>query len=68
MNRLFKQAMDPISSETHFIGACFSCLGLLIMIFVGKYRETTPTIMLATIIFGVSLILLYSASAIYHYF
>lgn len=68
MSKLFKHAMDPISSETHFIGACLSCLGLLVMIFVGVYRETTPILMVATIIFGVSLILLYSASAVYHYF
>jgi len=68
MNKLFKKAMDPISSETHFIGACMSLVGLFIMIFVGIYRETTPMILGAAIIFGISLIALYSASAIYHFF
>jgi len=43
MNKLFAKAMDPISSETHFIGACLS-------------------------LFGISLIALYSASSIYHFF
>ena len=35
MNKLFAKAMDPISSETHFIGACLSLLGLLVMIVIG---------------------------------
>lgn len=68
MNKLFKKAMDPISSETHFIGACLSILGLLIMIFVGVHRQTAPVILGAAIVFGISLIALYSASSIYHFF
>lgn len=68
MLKMFKKAMDPISSETHFIGACLSCLGLLIIIAIGIQRETAPLLLAAAIIFGVSLIALYSASSIYHYF
>lgn len=68
MNKLFKKAMDPISSETHFIGACLSVIGLLIMICVGVKRETSPMIMVSAIVFGLSLIALYSASATYHFF
>lgn len=68
MNKLFKKAMDPISSETHFIGACLSILGLLIMIFVGVHRQTAPVTLGAAIVFGISLIALYSASSIYHFF
>lgn len=68
MNKLFRKAMDPISSETHFIGACLSLIGLLIMIFIGIQKETAPSILWAAIVFGLSLIALYSASSIYHYF
>ncbi|UTY38808.1 hemolysin III family protein [Allocoprobacillus halotolerans] len=68
MNKLFRKAMDPISSETHFIGACLSLIGLLIMIFIGIQKETSPSILWAAIVFGLSLIALYSASSIYHYF
>lgn len=68
MNKLFQKAKDPISSETHFIGACLSLLGLFIMIFVGVHKETMPSILWAGIIFGISLIALYSASSIYHFF
>ena len=68
MIKLFKKAMDPISSETHFIGACLSLMGLFIMIFVGLKRETAPMILGDAMIFGFSLIALYSASAIYHFF
>lgn len=68
MNRLFKKAMDPISSETHFIGACLSLIGLLFMILIGVKNDTSPTVLVSAVIFGVSLIALYSASSIYHYF
>lgn len=68
MSKVFKKAMDPISSETHFIGACLSLIGLFIFIIVGVRRDTAPILLSATIVFGLSLIALYSASCIYHYF
>lgn len=68
VKRLFQKAMDPISCETHFVGACLSFVGLLIMIFIGVQKETTPAILCAAVIFGLSLIALYSASSIYHFF
>lgn len=68
MSKLFKKAMDPLSSETHFIGACFSLVGLFFLIGQGVYQNITPQMMIAVIIFGISLIALYSASAIYHFF
>lgn len=68
MNKLFKKAMDPISSETHFIGACLSLIGLFVMIFIGIKDHTDISIMIAAIIFGISLIALYLASATYHFY
>lgn len=68
MTKFFKKAMDPISSETHFIGACLSFVGLVALIVKGISKNTTPFILGASIVFGISLIALYSASAIYHFF
>ncbi|MEG0275753.1 MAG: hemolysin III family protein [Coprobacillus sp.] len=68
MTKLFKKAMDPISSETHFIGACLSLVGLIVLIISGLYKDTAPVVLGASIVFGISLIALYSASAIYHFF
>ena len=68
VRKLFQKAMDPVSSETHFIGACLSFIGLLIMIFIGIQKDTSPAVLCAGIIFGISLIALYSASSIYHFF
>jgi len=68
MMKFFKKAMDPISSETHFIGACLSFVGLLFMIFIGIHNGTAPYLLGGALVFGISLICLYSASSIYHYF
>lgn len=68
MNSFFRKAMDPISSETHFIGACLSLIGLFPMIIMGFIHHLQLTLMFSLIIFCFSLIALYSASAIYHFF
>ena len=68
MNKIFQNAMDPISSETHFLGACFSMIGLIIFIVVGLLFDASYTLMIGGIVFGLSSIALYSASATYHFF
>lgn len=68
MNSFFRKAMDPISSETHFIGACLSLIGIFPMIIMGFIHHLQLTLMFSLIIFCFSLIALYSASAIYHFF
>jgi hemolysin III len=57
---------EPINGLTHLAGAILSFVGLLAM--VCKVSMTTPSTpaIAAVIIFGVSMILLYSASATYH--
>jgi hemolysin III len=57
---------EPINGLTHLAGAILSFVGLLAM--VVKVSTTTPSSLAiaAVIIFGVSMILLYSASATYH--
>ena len=58
---------EPINGFTHLGGAILSFIGLLALII--KTTLTTkgsPVDLTAVIIFGISMILLYSASATYH--
>lgn len=57
---------EPINGFTHLGGAILSFIGLLALVI--KTTLTSPNIIniAAVIIFGISLILLYSASATYH--
>ena len=59
-------AREPINGFTHLGGAILSFAGLLALVI--KTTLTSPTIVdiTAVIIFGISLVLLYSASATYH--
>lgn len=65
---LLKKAMDPISWLTHFIGAGLSLIGLFIIIVLSELVDIPNSLFLGVIIFGISLIALYSASSLYHYF
>ena len=64
----FLKGRDPISSMTHFIGAVCSVVLTLLMLFVGIFiRHLSLGTNLSLLIFGLSLIALYSASAYYHF-
>lgn len=56
---------DPMSALTHFIGALLSLVAVTSLVMKAYYMENT-LYMLAFGIFGTSLVLLYSASTIYH--
>lgn len=64
----FKRACDPISSYTHFLGAVFSVIGLFLYLLIGLKGKSTVIDLVGCVIFGLSLILLYSSSSIYHFF
>lgn len=64
---VFKKAQDPISSETHFWGAVFSMIGFIIMIVIAYINKANSLTIFSIIVFGISLVLLYSASSIYHF-
>ncbi|MBE6068700.1 MAG: hemolysin III family protein [Clostridium lundense] len=58
---------EPISGLTHLIGAVISLVGMILLI----WRESTvpkpePLAYVAIAMFGLSLILLYTASTVYH--
>jgi hemolysin III len=57
---------EPINGLTHLIGAILSFIGLLAMVIKTSMTTPSPLAIAAVIIFGVSMILLYSASATYH--
>ena len=63
----FAKAQDQISSYTHFIGAIFSVAMTLVWIFMGISQKVELKVMIATIVFGLSLISLYCSSSYYHY-
>ncbi|WHY78585.1 hemolysin III family protein [Neobacillus sp. WH10] len=57
---------EPINGLTHLAGAILAFVGLLAMVIKAAMTTPTPLALSAVIIFGVSMILLYSASATYH--
>jgi len=57
---------EPINGLTHLVGAILAFVGLLAMVIKAAMTTPTPLAISAVIIFGVSMILLYSASATYH--
>lgn len=61
-----KYIREPINGFTHLFGAILSFAGLLILVIKTTLQNPSPIALTAVIIFGISLILLYSASATYH--
>lgn len=63
---LEKRFREPINSLTHWIGAILSLIALIAMITKSLINSASGMAVLSIVIFGVSLILLYSVSASYH--
>lgn len=57
---------EPINGFTHLAGALLSFVGLLALIIKTTITNPSTVSIVAVIIFGLSMILLYSASATYH--
>ena len=57
---------EPINSMSHLIGVLLSLAGLIILL-VRSVQIGSIVHLLAALVFGISLILLYSASMIYHW-
>lgn len=58
---------EPINTVTHFIGAILAFIGMIAMIVKG-IMESHTVYLVGGIVFGISMILLYSASTIYHWY
>ncbi|WP_019153057.1 PAQR family membrane homeostasis protein TrhA [Robertmurraya massiliosenegalensis] len=61
-----KYIREPINGLTHLSGAILSFVALLAMVIKAALTTETALSIAAVIIFGISMILLYSASATYH--
>jgi hemolysin III len=57
---------EPINGLTHLLGAILSFVGLLAMVVKAASSTSSALAITAVMIFGISMILLYSASATYH--
>lgn len=57
---------EPINGLTHLAGAILSFVGLLALVIKASISHSSAIVISAVIVFGISMILLYSASATYH--
>ncbi|HEY9529589.1 MAG TPA: hemolysin III family protein [Anaerolineales bacterium] len=60
---MLKNLREPVNSLTHWGGALLSVIGLIVLLVVGW---GAPARVISLFIYGVSLIVLFSASATYH--
>jgi hemolysin III len=60
---MFKKLREPVNSLTHWAGAILAFLGLIALLVIGW---GTPAKVISLVIYGASLIFLFSASATYH--
>lgn len=68
MRKFFSYAQDPVSCETHAIGAAAAFAGGFLFL-IRALKVGTPTLALAAAMcFCLSMMALYSASAIYHFY
>lgn len=56
---------DPVSSLTHLAGALLSVICTFVLVYMAR-RQADKVYIIAFLIFGIALVLLYTASAIYH--
>lgn len=57
---------EPINSLTHLVGAILSLFALIAMLAKGLINNASSIAIVSVVIFGISLISLYSVSATYH--
>lgn len=58
---------EPFNSLSHLFGALLGLAGLILMLMKGLEIDSPPLTLTAIVVFGVSMILLYTASATYHW-
>ena len=68
MRKLFERAQDRISCETHAFGAAAALGGGLLYLLRGIWTGAAPSAVAAAMCFCLSMIALYTASAVYHYY
>lgn len=69
MFRYFQKAREPMNSYTHFLGMIFSVVATIFMILLDCTKGVvTWQTMTAIVVFGISMLALYTASSVYHYY
>ena len=68
MRNFFHHAQDPVSCWTHAAGAVAALGGGLWLLLRGLWQQTTGVALGASLCFCLSMVALYAASAIYHYY
>lgn len=69
MYSYFKNAREPMSSYTHFLGVIFAVVGTVFLFVLNNLTGNFSARMFVSILaFGGSMLALYSASSIYHYY
>jgi hemolysin III len=63
--KVINHIKDPVSCLTHLAGAIASVFALMAMVYDAVQLDD-PTRLIAVLIFGISMILLYTSSALYH--
>lgn len=61
-----KYMREPVNSLTHLAGALLSLLGLFLLVYKSVRESSDGRILAGGIIFGISLIALYTTSGVYH--
>lgn len=68
MEYFYQHARDPVSSFTHWIGMCCAAAGCLLLTLRGILAGNDPATILCALVFGGSLVALYAASTLYHFY
>jgi hemolysin III len=69
MYELFKHAREPMSSYTHFLGILFSAVATIFLVVLnGIQGDFSARMLFSVLAFGGSMLALYSASSIYHFY
>lgn len=69
MPHYWMKARDPISSWSHMLGAIFFAIGTIFLVIkTVLWPEYSVKMLIGVLLFGCSLIALYSASSMYHFF
>lgn len=68
MRKFFTLAQDPVSCETHAIGAVLALLGAFLFLLRAMAAQVSTRSLAAAMCFCLSMIALYSASAVYHFY
>lgn len=68
MQKFFTHAQDPVSCGTHTIGAAAAFAGGVLFLFRAVWAEAPVLALAAAMCFCLSMLALYAASAIYHFY